>query len=553
MSQSSITVLDSAEHMAQLPRTAALDITFHATTIRSVGDLSSATNTRAIHLVNVVGLDLANAVFPSSLLEFSISGSRQEKLPKGLLYSRLQALNADSNRLTQVADLDLRGASTVRFDLNPITVLSNVSFSSKLEKLNLGGLHLTTFLVDPESYDALQDRVTDVGSIDVSNCVFPNAVRILQTKTRSVSVCVTPDSMLSSRPQSLPTTPMTSTAAVATSSGSEAPVLVGAVVGVLLLLVLVVTCVRRQRRSRVMKEASNFDELATATSGSVSSLQLNFDDLELLRLDDQVLVKSSFVAEGAFGQVWRGQYRDDPVAIKTLLPGRASRDAIVSLVSEIQLAAKMDSPFIVRLRGAAWRIPSELQMVSEWMDRGDLKVVLETSLLPWEDKVACMLSIAEGLVYLHSMEVIHRDLKSRNVLLDSVKGTKLADFGASREMTTETMTNGVGTYRWMAPEILRDTHYTSAADVYSFGVVLSELATHRTPYYDVCNDQGYPLAETAIISRVAQGVLQPTIPPELCPHWVRELALACLSMAPEDRPSAIQVAHCIDTHASYDR
>ncbi|EQC26650.1 TKL protein kinase [Saprolegnia diclina VS20] len=119
-------------------------------------------------------------------------------------------------------------------------------------------------------------------------------------------------------------------------------------------------------------------------------------------------------------------------------------------------------------------------MVLEWMDRGDLKNVLEktkptvaggvSATFPWQEKFQTMLAIADGLVYLHSLDVIHRDLKSRNVLMDSQKGTKLTDFGASREVTTETMTIGVGTYRWMAPEILQDNHYTTAADIYSFGM-----------------------------------------------------------------------------------
>ena len=98
-------------------------------------------------------------------------------------------------------------------------------------------------------------------------------------------------------------------------------------------------------------------------------------------------------------------------------------------------------------------------------------------------------SIVHGLLYLHTFEtpIIHRDLKSRNVLLDSKKvaswkgseasfddtsqGTKLTDFGESREVDENTLTCGIGTYQWMAPEVISGSEYTVAADVYSLGIV----------------------------------------------------------------------------------
>ncbi|EQC38357.1 TKL protein kinase [Saprolegnia diclina VS20] len=217
----------------------------------------------------------------------------------------------------------------------------------------------------------------------------------------------------------------------------------------------------------------------------------------------------------------------------------------------------MQSPYIVQLLGASWRIPSDLQMVLEWMDRGDLRSVLyktapstpneASASFSWDEKIECMLSIVEGLVYLHSMNILHRDLKSRNILLDSTKGTKLTDFGTSREMSTETMTIGVGTFRWMAPEVLHDCYYSTAADVYSFGVVLSELSTHEIPYYDLCNEKGQRLGDTAIMSRVMSGSTAPTFGTST-PSWVLDLGKACIATSPESRPTAIQIAHVIRQH-----
>ncbi|OQR88196.1 protein kinase [Achlya hypogyna] len=210
----------------------------------------------------------------------------------------------------------------------------------------------------------------------------------------------------------------------------------------------------------------------------------------------------------------------------------------------------MESPYIVQTLGASWRIPSELQMVLEWMDRGDLKNVLDSTTLesyPWVEKTHTMISVIEGLVFLHSLNVIHRDLKSRNILVDSVKGAKLTDFGVSREVTAETMTIGVGTYRWMAPEILLHNHYSVAADIYSFGVVLAELSTHKIPFSDVLNDNGSSLVDTAIMTQVANGTIKPTLG-STCPGWVRKLAESCLAWSADDRPTTYEIAHIIYQH-----
>ncbi|KAF0714617.1 Aste57867_3783 [Aphanomyces stellatus] len=212
--------------------------------------------------------------------------------------------------------------------------------------------------------------------------------------------------------------------------------------------------------------------------------------------------------------------------------------------------SKFDSPYIVKLVGAVWTRPADLQCVMEYMDGGDLRDYLthhSPAAFHWSDKYLHIHSIVEGLVYLHSMDIIHRDLKSRNILLDSTKGTKLTDFGISKEDMQATMTMGVGTFRWMAPEVVEDQHYTVAADIYSFGCILSEFSTHRIPYEDAKNPaNGEPIADTAIMVKVVAGSLKPVFR-EDCPPWIRELALQCLSTKPDDRPMAVYVAHVLRT------
>ncbi|KAF0682620.1 Aste57867_25257 [Aphanomyces stellatus] len=208
---------------------------------------------------------------------------------------------------------------------------------------------------------------------------------------------------------------------------------------------------------------------------------------------------------------------------------------------------QLRSPFIVKLEGAAWTHPTNLQAVMEYMDMGDLRAYLAKStaeIFSWKAKLACARSITEGLFYLHSQNLIHRDLKSRNILLDSVKGTKLADFGSSKEVVYgDTMTAAVGTFRWMAPEMLLFQRYSNAVDIFSFGVVLSELDTHALPYSDAEKVvDGRELSDEAMARLVIHEGLRPSFRKD-CPDWFQTLALQCMAANPDDRPSATKIMY----------
>ncbi|EQC29199.1 TKL protein kinase [Saprolegnia diclina VS20] len=258
-----------------------------------------------------------------------------------------------------------------------------------------------------------------------------------------------------------------------------------------------------------------------------------------LELADLHVTSTKPLASGTYGEIWFGRYDREPVAIKRLKNKTPER--VQTFVDEMLLMSRMNSPYIVQFIGVSWELPIDMECVVEYMDMGDLRTYLTAvtrMTFTWRAKQASMAGIARGLDYLHSLEtpVMHRDLKSRNVLLDSRKGTKLTDFGDLRESTATSS----GAFEWTAPEVLRGQAHSPASDVYAFGVILSELSTHKVPYYESKTHSN----SVALLHQVMQGKARPLFDKSHTPAWVLELAMQCLAMDPARRPTAAAlVAH----------
>ncbi|RLO05287.1 hypothetical protein DYB28_002832 [Aphanomyces astaci] len=378
--------------------------------------------------------------------------------------------------------------------------------------------------------------------------------RNFKYKDAMFTVCVVPSTTMT--PTAVPIRPTPSKTSQGLGTGAIAGIAGGAVIAV----VAVLLCWYRRRPNPVVKSPEYYHALSTpATVTTVSATpipttttnlpQVNLSALQLVRVANGEVYIDHMIGTGAFANVFHGSFQGRAVAVKMLLKSRTSTvSQIQSFVHEIQLMSQFDSPYIVNLVGAAWTRADDLKCVMEFMDGGDLKEYLDTHSsqeFAWADKYVHLLSIADGLCYLHSMNVIHRDIKSRNVLLDSTKGTKLTDFGISKEDIQATMTVGVGTFRWMAPEVLQDQGYDVSADIYSFGMLLSEFDTHRVPYEDMKNSiTRQPIADSAIVLKVVSGSIRPTFTSE-CPPWILELAAQCLAWDPTDRPTAMQLSYMI--------
>lgn len=167
----------------------------------------------------------------------------------------------------------------------------------------------------------------------------------------------------------------------------------------------------------------------------------------------------------------------------------------------------------------------------EFCELGNLFSLLSNTTRYYE-YLPIALDIANGMAYLHSRNVIHRDLKPSNILLSRDNRAKVADFGMSVANTGQELTAETGTYRYMAPEVIRHESYSSNADVYSFGIVLWQLITREVPF----------ASKTPIQAAfaVAEGE-RPSIPASTPPR-LREIISACWNQDSHMRPSFTYIA-----------
>lgn len=332
-------------------------------------------------------------------------------------------------------------------------------------------------------------------------------------------------------------------------SKKSSPVL-SVILDACLVVVLVLVFVAAWHKRRLRKQKLN--EMVQKGIADFRSRESGIWDDEVLlkhRLDLDLVKKLKLISTGMFGEVWLALYKNEQVAIKHLKEKDATREQIHDFIDEIKLISTFTHPKVVRFIGVVWTKESDIAVLTEYMPNGDLRKYLdgsEKNLDGWDDRmIQIALDITEALVYLHSLEpqLIHRDLKSRNVLLDDELNARLSDFGVSRyKMDDETMTACVGTIRWVAPEVLAGDPYDESVDVFSLGIILSEIDTHKIPYFDARGEDNEVLSDTAIASLVLSGSLTASFSSS-CPSEILSLANRCTSHEPHLRPNAMQVAY----------
>jgi len=247
------------------------------------------------------------------------------------------------------------------------------------------------------------------------------------------------------------------------------------------------------------------------------------------------LVLAEKLGQGGFGVVYKAEWKGHTVAVKKLFCDDMEDREYESFQQEVEIMSKLEHKNVLACLGASLD-GSNSFIITRFMDRGNMSDVLAAErALPYRVKLKMALDAAEGMVYLHSRSppVVHRDLKSLNLLVDSTYGVAVADFGLSKATTGKSLNSKVGSLNWCAPEILlKRMPYTPKSDVYSFGMVLYELVTHEPPFKG-CN----PLQ---VVRAIDQGDM-----PELPAGTHEDLAQLvedCWKNEPDDRPDFEEIA-----------
>ncbi|TYI88242.1 hypothetical protein E1A91_D04G194400v1 [Gossypium mustelinum] len=258
------------------------------------------------------------------------------------------------------------------------------------------------------------------------------------------------------------------------------------------------------------------------------------DGIDVWEIDPRQLKFETKVASGSYGDLYKGTYCSQEVAIKVLKPERINTDLQKEFAQEVFIMRKVRHKNVVQFIGACTK-PPNLYIVTEFMSGGSVYDYLHKQKgvfkLPSLLKVA--IDVSKGMNYLHQNNIIHRDLKAPNLLMDENEVVKVADFGVARvKVQSGVMTAETGTYRWMAPEVIEHKPYDHKADVFSFGIVLWELLTGKLPY--AC------LTPLQAAVGVVQKGLRPTIPKNTNPK-LAELLERCWQLDPTLRPDFSEI------------
>uniref|UniRef100_A0A8B9TNG3 LIM domain kinase 1 n=1 Tax=Anas platyrhynchos TaxID=8839 RepID=A0A8B9TNG3_ANAPL len=268
------------------------------------------------------------------------------------------------------------------------------------------------------------------------------------------------------------------------------------------------------------------------------------------------LIHGEVLGKGCFGQAIKVTHREtgEVMVMKELI--RFDEETQRTFLKEVKVMRCLEHPNVLKFIGVLYK-EKRLNFITEYIKGGTLRGLIKSmdSHYPWSQRVSFAKDIAAGMAYLHSMNIIHRDLNSHNCLVRENKSVVVADFGLARLMVDEKNQpehlknlkkpdrkkryTVVGNPYWMAPEMINGRSYDEKVDIFSFGIVLCEIIGR------VSADPDY-LPRTTDFGLNVRGFLDRYCPPA-CPPSFFPIAVCCCDLDPEKRPSFGKLEQWLET------
>jgi receptor tyrosine kinase-like orphan receptor 1 len=303
--------------------------------------------------------------------------------------------------------------------------------------------------------------------------------------------------------------------------------------------------------SAFIQSELNTNTEASPIQGSLELEKLGLPEHLYFSKDNLTFIEN--LGEGNFGKVFKAEAVNiagiegtTTVAVKTLKE-TVYEQTYVDFAKEAQVMVQLDHPNIVRLLGVSVS-SGQPCLIFEFMSKGDLNHFLQSASpdmhheeqkckLKVSDLIAMAVYIASGMEYLARNRYVHRDLATRNCLVNEDNTVKLADFGLTRDVYDSDYYRVRGgaalPIRWMPPESIVYGRFTYTSDIWSFGIVLWEIFTFgKKPFYGMTNE--------AVIDFVVNRKGVPS-PPSSCPFAVGNLILQCCQIDPKKRPPFTEI------------
>lgn len=318
---------------------------------------------------------------------------------------------------------------------------------------------------------------------------------------------------------------------------------------------------KKKKKSEEEEREESDDVSGKSSDVSVDMGWGRWYSLRELEIATRGFAEENVIGEGGYGIVYRGVLQDGSVvAVKNLLnnKGQAEKEFKV----EVEAIGKVRHKNLVGLIGYC-ADGAQRMLVYEYVDNGNLEQWLHgdvgsVSPLTWDIRIKIAIGTAKGLAYLHEglePKVVHRDVKSSNILLDRKWNPKVSDFGLAKLLGSEASyvtTRVMGTFGYVSPEYASTGMLNEGSDVYSFGVLLMEIITGKSPI-----DYSRPAGEMNLVdwfkgmvaSRRGEELVDPLIEVQPSPRALKRALLVCLrciDMDAHKRPKMGQIVHMLE-------